>query len=225
MNRSLTLSAAFALGLRLIAAQGGPDQYGYIWKDSNEPDGPVYEWIDITTTGFQVPGLADDNIVGPLTMGESFPYYWYGVKKVFIGSNGYVTFVTSGNISAAFPFIPQSGETDNYIAAYMTDLNFAGAGNPGQCWWYDDLERTVISYINVPYWDAIAPELWSGSNTFQIVLDKTDSTVTINYANTLCCSGSNGPMCGIEAINGDIGLQQNFGTYPVANFSVRFYAP
>lgn len=226
MIRSLTLLATTCFTLALFAANGGPDQYGYTWKDSDEPDGPVYEWIDITTTGVQVTGLADDNIVGPFVLGENFPFYWYSVKKIYIGSNGYLAFTTSGNIAAQFPNIPMAGETDNYVAGYMTDMNFAGAGNPGQVWAYDDLDRTIFSYINVPYWDAAAPELWSGSNTFQIVLDKTDSTITINYQNTLCCSGSNGPICGIEALNGDIGLQQNAGfVYPPANFSVRYYAP
>ncbi len=225
MKRTTTLLCTPLIPLSLLAAFGGPDQYGYTWKDSDELDGPVYEWVDITTTGTLVTGLADDNIVGPYILGENFPYYWYSVKKIYIGSNGYLAFTTSGNIAAPFPNMPLGGETDNYVAGYMTDLNFAGAGNPAQLWAYDDLERTIFSYINVPYWDAAAPELWSGSSTFQIILDKTDSTITINYQNTLCCSGSNGPMCGIEALNGDIGLQQNFGTYPLANFSVRFYAP
>ena len=225
MIRTATLLTTTLYFPALFALSGGPDQYGYTWKDSDEPGGPVYEWIDITTTGTQVTGLADDNIVGPYVLGENFPFYWYSVKKIYIGTNGYVTFAIPGNIAAPFPYIPLGGETDNYVAAYMTDMNFAGAGNPAQLWAYDDLDRTIFSYINVPYWDAVAPELWSGSNTFQIVLDKTDSTITINYQNTLCCSGSNGPFCGIEALNGDIGLQQNFGTYPVANFSVRFYAP
>ncbi|MBK9759786.1 MAG: T9SS type A sorting domain-containing protein [Flavobacteriales bacterium] len=225
MNRITTLFVTVLFSFQLFALTGGPDQYGYIWKDSDEPGGPVYDWIDITGIGTQVTGLADDNIVGPYTMGENFPYYWYGVKKVFIGSNGYITFITSGNISANFPFLPQAGETDNYIAAFMTDLNFAGSGNPGQCWWHDNLDRTVISYINVPYWSATDPNLWTGSNTFQMVLNKLDGSITINYLNVPCCSGSNGPMCGIEAINGDIGLQQNFGVNPINSFSVRFEAP
>ncbi len=225
MSRTATLLATCFFAFSLHAATGGPDQYGYIWKDSNEADGPVYEWFDITGSGTLINGLGDDNIVGPVILGENFPYYWYGVKKVFIGSNGYITFVAPGNIAAPFPNIPASGETDNYIAAFMTDLNFAGATNPAECWVDDNLERTIISYINVPYWDFSAPELWSGSNTFQYVLNKLDSTITINYMNTPCCSGSNGPMCGIEAINGDIGLQQSFGSYPLSGFSVRFYAP
>ncbi len=224
MIRNVTLSLTTALALQVFAASGGPDQYGYTWKDSNEPGGPVYEWIDITGTGTQVTGLADDNVVGPIVLGQNFPYYWYDVKKIFIGSNGYISFAIGGNIAANFPTIPQPGETDNYVAAFMTDLNFAGVGNPAQCWFQDSQDRTIISYINVPYWTSLEP-LYTGSNTFQIVLNKQDSTITMNYMTTPCCGSSNGPFCGIEAINGDIGLMQNQGVYNTDGFSVRFYAP
>lgn len=224
MKRITTLALSTISCLSLFAASGGPDQYGYIWKDSNEPGGPVYNWVDITSTGQLITGLADDNVVGPVVLQENFPYYWYSVKKIFIGSNGYITFGVGGNIAANFPNIPLAGETDNYVAGFMTDLNFAGDGNPGQCYVYDDQQQTVISYINVPYWTSIAP-LYTGSNTFQFILNKEDSTITIQYQTTPCCSGSNGPFCGIEAINGDIGLMQNSGIYNPDGFAVRFYAP
>ncbi|HNK42695.1 MAG TPA: hypothetical protein PL002_16025, partial [Flavobacteriales bacterium] len=75
MTRTVTLLATTILANTVFAALGGPDQYGYTWKDSNEPDGPVYEWIDITTTGTQLTGFADDNVVGPFILGETFPFY------------------------------------------------------------------------------------------------------------------------------------------------------
>ena len=44
---------------------GGPDGYGYTWRDNRDPQGPTYNWFDISTIGTPVTGLGDDNVVGP----------------------------------------------------------------------------------------------------------------------------------------------------------------
>jgi len=56
---------------------GGPDAYGYTWKNSSHTSNPPsYNWVDITTRGDQVTGLADDNVVGPFPIPAGFQYYW-----------------------------------------------------------------------------------------------------------------------------------------------------
>ncbi|MFM7031235.1 MAG: hypothetical protein ACKOX4_01810, partial [Bacteroidota bacterium] len=79
--KNLLLGMICALSLMMAplayAGQGGPDAYGYTWKDSNEPGGPTFNWINITTTGTQVTGLGDDNFVGPFGFIDGFQYYWY----------------------------------------------------------------------------------------------------------------------------------------------------
>ena len=57
---------------------GGPDTYGYVWKNqaNSDPDAPVYNWIDIDAIGTVIPGLGDDNSVGPFSIGFPFRYYW-----------------------------------------------------------------------------------------------------------------------------------------------------
>lgn len=209
--------------LPLLAATGGPDQYGYMWKDSSEPDGPVYEWIDITATGIPITDLADDNTHGPFTMTGNMPYYWYDVKKVWVGSNGYVAF-NGGNIAANFPTLPSAGGTDNYIAVFMADLTFGGAGNPAQCFLLDEPERLIVSWINVPFWNVAAPG-YTGSNTFQLILDKQDSTITMQYQSTSGITSSNGPVIGIESVVGSIGLARSQSLMPSAGYAVRFYNP
>ncbi len=223
MLRTLTLLFCTALFAPAFAAMGGPDSYGYIWKDSNEPGGPVYNWIDITTTGTEILGLGDDNIVGPYTMATDHPFYWYGRKNIWIASNGYIAF-NSGNIASPFPTIPMSGGVNDYIAAMASDLNFAGVGNPGRCYWHDTEDRTVVSYVNVPFWTATAPT-YTGSNTFQIILDKLDSTITIQYQQQMGITNNNDLLIGIESVAGSIGLQHSMDLYPAVNFAIRFYLP
>ncbi len=223
MKRACTLFILLGVVFRILAATGGPDQYGYLWKDSAEPDGPVYAWIDITADGIPVTGLADDNTFGPFIMSGNMPYYWYDVKKVWIGSNGYVAF-GGGNIAANFPMLPAAGGTDNYTAVFMADLTFGGTGNPAQCFLRDEATQLIISWINVPFWNVNAPG-YSGSNTFQLILDKQDSTITMQYQSTAGSNGSNGPVIGIESITGSIGLARSQSLMPAAGYAVRFYNP
>lgn len=222
--RPFSFLFSLLIPLSFFAASGGPDTYGYTWKDSNEPGGPVYNWIDITATGQLVTGLADDNVVGPLVMTTNFPYYWYGPKKLWIGSNGYVAFENT-NIASPFPLIPMNGGGNDYIAAFMADLNFSGPGNPGECWVLDSAFRTIISYINVPFWSSTAPSGWDGSNTFQIILDRNDSTVTVQYQSIIGTTLNNDITIGIESVTGDIGLMHSNDTLPPSNFAIRYYNP
>jgi hypothetical protein len=57
---------------------GGPDQFGYIFLDSNEPGGPAYAWEEISATGTLVTGWTsyDDGYAGPIPTG--FPFNYYG---------------------------------------------------------------------------------------------------------------------------------------------------
>jgi hypothetical protein len=54
-----------------------PDSFGYAWVDNDNGGSPVYNWIDITGNGVRVNGLQDDNVIGPVSLGFIFPYYWY----------------------------------------------------------------------------------------------------------------------------------------------------
>lgn len=223
MNRTATLLLMLLFCPSLFAASGGPDTYGYIWRDSNEPDGPVYNWIDISTSGELVTGLGDDNIVGPFVMLTDHPFYWYSRKFIWIGSNGYVAF-NPGNIASPFPLIPQAGGVNDYIAAMTADLTFGGANNPGRCYFYDTNDTTIISYVGVPFWTSAAPGT-TGSNTFQIILNKVDASITLQYQQQTGTTQNNDLLIGIESVAGTIGLQHSADLYPPSNFAIRFYRP
>jgi uncharacterized repeat protein (TIGR01451 family) len=62
--------------LRVQASTGGPDAYGYTYKDSFAPGGPVYSFIPTTITATQVFTPGDDDVfTGPIPLNFSFLYY------------------------------------------------------------------------------------------------------------------------------------------------------
>lgn len=215
----------------LYATSGGPDTYGYIWKDSNEPGGPTYNWIDITALpgAVQVNGLSDDNNNGPFPVGFNFQYYWYGVSQFWVGSNGYIAF-NNGQISSPFPTIPTTAQPNNYIAPFASDLNFDGAANPGSVYYWTNPtnDTLIVSYENVPFWSPTAANGYiSGANSFQVILSSIDSSITFQYKlqSGTSAGTTNILSIGIENNSGNIGLQHSYGQYPVNNYAVKFYYP
>ena len=54
-------------GYPIVLGAGGPDEFGYVWIDSDESGGPAFNWIDISATGSSIPTgpLGDDGKSGP----------------------------------------------------------------------------------------------------------------------------------------------------------------
>jgi hypothetical protein len=230
MKKIATLILTFVCSTTFLQAQttGGPDTYGYIWRDSNDPQGPAYNWIDI----LPLPGvsevrfLADDNIKGSFPIGFPFHYYWYDVTQFWVGSNGYIGF-TNGQISHPFPTIPSTSLPQNYLAIMTSDLIF-DPGNNAKCWrWTNPTNDTlVVSYIDVPFWDPNAPG-WVGSNTFQVILSAVDSSITYQYQTQ---SGAPSNLVsyssiGIENNSGNIGLQHSYDVLPPSSYAIKYYYP
>lgn len=238
------LTLAFVLGVQVFAqTSGGPDTYGYTWRNSNDPNGPAYNWVEIKGLPGTVmaSGLADDNVVGPFNIGFNFPYYWLDVTQVYIGSNGYIAFSPVANIASTsngFPAIPTAFpiNQNHLLAPMMTDLNFAdsvgqtGSGNPGNIYYYTNaaLDSMVITYDSVPFY---ANSSYRGYNTFQVILSKADSSITFQYKqqdgnwDDDYTSTTNPLVVGIENVTGQIGLQVSNNTYPAINTAIKFYYP
>ncbi len=229
MKKITTLIFACILGLNTTFGQttGGPDAYGYIWRDSNDALGPVYNWIDVLPlVGAQeVRFLADDNTVGSFPIGFPFHYYWYDVSQFWVGSNGYIGF-TNGQISAPFGTIPNTAGTQNFLAAMACDLLF-DVSNSAECWRYTNPagDTLVVSWLNVPFYDSAIPA-GAGNNDFQIILSAVDSSITYQYKTQtgFPAAGTN-VVIGIENNSGSIGLQHSLNIFPPVNYSVKYQYP
>jgi hypothetical protein len=203
---------------------GGPDGYGYTWVDSNDPQGPIYDWVNIEVPANLVSGLGDDNIIGSFPI-ESFNFYWYNVTSLSIGSNGFIAFSNPQNIASPFPSIPLASGANDFIAPLLSDLTFTGINNPGKCYFDNhNIDSTIISFIDVPFWQQFSPQ-YSGSNTFQIILCHIDSSITFQYKSMSGVTTGNDITIGIESVAGSIGLQHSQDSYPQSSYSIRFTPP
>ncbi len=231
MIKQFLFSAVMLLGaISFAQTSGGPDPYGYTWKNSLDANGPAYQWIDISQKGTLVAGLSDDNSMGWINIGFPFVYYWGKFDKVRIGSNGWISFENTQNIAHGFPDIPTPGGSagDNYLAPFMADLSFDGAGNPGKCYYWTNYTDTfIVTFENVPYWTATAPG-YTGSNSFQVILTNSDSSITFQYQNVQLppqMTNLNDLVIGIENIIGNMGFENYLDQIPPNQLALKYDHP
>jgi len=183
---------------------GGPDNYGYTWIDSDEPNGPGFHWIDLTAIGTEVNwdyGNADDGHTDPIQMDMTFSFYGAIYDNIVISSNGWVSFMSvpfdplgdfsqNGNL----PIISEIGTV---IAVDWDDLD---GGTAGHCYYYHDeaANSFVVSWVNWSHKPAPTAQ-----HSFQVIFNATDGTILYQYG-----SGTfeNDITIGIGNENGDDGL-------------------
>ena len=180
----------------IITDFGGPDEYGYTWRDSNEPNGPHFDWIDITGIGTPITGHTDDSNVGPFDIGFEFPFYGNGFTSFRSCSNGWVSF-TSTSTDYSNDAIPNTNEPNNLLAPLWDDMNF---NDGGEVYFYSNgVDSLVISYVNVPHYGSSGQDIY----TFQVILLANGDIV---YQYTDIVGPVNSTTVGIENESGSVGL-------------------
>jgi hypothetical protein len=196
----------------MLLGRGGPDEFGYIWIDSDEPGGPTYSWVDIQNEGTPTGLSGDDQNVGPFDIGFDFPYYGSAFSQFYVCSNGWISFTNTSGVYYNGG-LPDPSAPENMIAAFWDDLNFYDGG---ESYYYTDGTRLVVSYLYVPHYGG------GGPYTFQIILDSR-GMITYNYMDMGYPDDSN--TIGIQNGDGSIGLQVAFDqTYVHSEMSIRFNA-
>ena len=195
------------------ASQGGPDSYGYRWLDSNEPGGPLYDWVDISATGTVVTP-ADDATRGPFDLGFTFNFYGVDYTQVRICTNGFLTFENTTSAPYTNQGIPNSAAPNALVAMFWDDLNPTSAGT---IYFLADAEneRFIVQFQGVAHYGSS-----SSQETFQAILTP-DGDIVCQYhtvANSTSCT------VGIENTNGTDGLEvlYNTGGYLENGLALRF---
>jgi subtilisin family serine protease len=198
-------------GVSPITGAGGPDLFGYHWMDSNEACGPVYDWIDISSTGTALPSDADEIVYGPLPLGFDFDFYGQTYSMLRVCSDGWMSF-----LSASYNYnnqgIPTSTLPNALLAPFWDDLNPADSGT---IYYQADPGRFIVQFDGVYNWTSGAHE------TFQAILNA-DGTIKYQYQTV---NDPTGCTVGIENAAGDDGLQVAFNSdYLESGLAIEFSA-
>lgn len=188
---------------------GGPDAYGYIYIDSDETGGPVYDWVDILGTGTSV-ALGDDDSSDVLPIGFTFNFYGSDFTQFYIQSNGFLAFeeLSSPYFSNNCPLSDASPA--NIVAVMWDDLDPEDSGalayyqsfTAGSCP-YDSYPGAclVAQYEDFEHFPGGSGDI---AGTFEAILFDDNSIVT-QYEDVGSESGA-GSTTGIGNSDGSVNL-------------------
>ncbi len=199
---------------------GGPDSFGYTWKDSDETGGPVFNWNDISGVGAML-NLGDEGVSTAVNIGFTFNFYGNNYNSLYICSNGFLSFSSQaiGPHLYQNTALPNANQPNNLLAVFWDDLDMSNMGNV--YYHYDSvLKKFTVQFENVPLYG----EESIGGNTFQVILYN-DNRIEYLYKElegTISMS-----TVGIENSAGNIATQLSYNSsaYLKNNLAVEFCPP
>ncbi|GAB5536542.1 MAG: hypothetical protein Rubg2KO_27910 [Rubricoccaceae bacterium] len=194
---------------------GGPDAFGTTWTDSDEPAGPEYAWVDLSTSG--TVHTLDDDGTAEVELPFSFPFYGTSQSSVWISANGFLTFDGEpGSESYRNLFLPNSN-APSVIAPYWDDFDPTSGGRVLS----QDLGdgRFAVTWEDVPHYSESGD---AGTFRFQAVL-ASDGSILFQYATIDAGSYAASSTVGIQPSDGSTGLQVAYNAvYARDELAVRF---
>ncbi|MBI2871633.1 MAG: hypothetical protein HYY00_00400 [Chloroflexi bacterium] len=185
-----------------VTGSGGPDSFGYRWIDSDEPRGPAFNWVEISSSGNWAGTISNcDDCYQQLPIGFNFSFYGTNYSQLWASSNGLLSVTASSIYSNTY--IPNTNSPNGFIAPFWDDLYTSSAGDV----YYQTLgtapnRRFVVEWKNV---DRCCGT--SDRYTFQAILEEGTNRILLQYQ-TLSGTYANGSSAsiGIEDQNGTVGL-------------------
>ncbi|HEX6853534.1 MAG TPA: S8 family serine peptidase [Candidatus Polarisedimenticolaceae bacterium] len=201
-----------------VLGAGGPDAYGYTWRDSDQAGGPAFSWVDIGAIGTPITfASSDDSNFGPINLGFPFPFYGSSFSQVRVTTNGWLSF-TNTTTDLSNDLLPSSSSPENLIAVFHDDLYWRTSQGATAKYWTDG-NRFIVQWTN---WDQLTP---SGENyTFQTILYR-NGRIVCQYLN-MTTNDIASATIGIQNAARNDGLTASFNTaYVHNNLAVEFRPP
>lgn len=190
------------------ARSGGPDGFGYTFKDSTEAGGPTYNWVEISSTGTMILPGSDDVFVSGISVGFFFNYYGTDYSQVSISNNG-IIFASGGSGIYTNEPIGFSGP-HNFIAPFWDDLV---TWNSADAIYYQTVGTGPNRMFVVEWHDNQGYSSTPSNITFEAILYEGSNNILFQYKDVDAGSPSynNGSSAtvGIEGPTGQ-GLQYSY---------------
>jgi len=165
----------FAIGSAPAGATtGGPDAFGYYFTDSDEPNGPVFSWIDLQGTGSAL-SLSDDSSQS-VSIGFDYSFYGTTYSEVTVWSNGAIAF-TNDYMSLSGPCpMPNTGTPQAFVAPFWNDMNPSSGGTV-----YTETQGTAPNQVFIVHYREVVHYGTSDPYDFQILLYENGGTIELQY--------------------------------------------
>ncbi len=193
-----------------VDGSGGPDAYGYVWNDNYEPNGPVYNWRDISAIGTEVTFTHND--VGTDLMPIGFDFILYGsfYSEFRINPNGWIGFGDDNeewnNLSLPHPDSPRPA-----LIPFWDDLDPLQGGN---VYYYSSPDSLVVWFDNVIHF----PGTYNGVYDFEIIIYE-NGDVLYQYRSMEGTIDS--ATIGLQNEEGNTALQMTYnGSFVEDNYAV-----
>lgn len=225
------LAAVFFLFVGISPASTGSGG-GYHYIDGNEPDGPAFDWVDISVTGTALV-MGDYDAVA---VALPFDFVYNGITypsgyTIMVGSNGHVDFEEDYNCNLAenlydieIPWSDADCASDSWgknplIAPWFDDLEPADqSGSPRYGDIYYAVAGTAPNRRLVIQWDAPPYGCHDPADmlSFQLILYETTNSIIFQYKDAETSAG-----CGLSSNGGSatvgLGLSNSVGLQYSAN--------
>ncbi|MBZ0266417.1 carboxypeptidase regulatory-like domain-containing protein [bacterium] len=216
----LTVAGVIGGSRNELDRMGGPDEYGYYFFDSDEANGPAYDWLDITETGEALAIPFDDDYTGPFALGFDFEFYGNTYDQFFLGSNGMIGFSEDAMWDLGNQQLPTNRAPNNLNAWWWRDMD-PGAGENGMAYMENMGDFTVIQLVD---WDQY-PGGPDQENINAEILLYESGDIVIQYHSMTPNLNRDFVTIGIENAEGTDGLEycyNNAGNTPQAETAVGF---
>jgi hypothetical protein len=208
----------------VLGKSGGPDNFGYIFIDSNDDPSLKnhYPWIEIKDTGTKITswdtGGCDDGYKTGIPLGFDFRYYGNNYNKVNIMTNGWINFATPDTWYPSSPF-PTSDSYVDPISLFGRDI-YPCCSDSGV--YYETLIKNggkifVVEYFQVPKCCDCNNERY----TVQLQLHEGSNNIIFLYKTTHTYT----PYIGIEGKNQTDGLTYMLNQNPGDGTVILFNYP